>query len=440
MSSLLDTAKSTVALAQKKGAKDAVASTYKSRDVELQWRDGKVEKVSEATTRGLSLSLYVDGRYSAVSTSDLRPEALERFVEDSIAMARTLAKDDFRSLPDPKLYEGRSSEDLEVYDPKHSSVTPEARIALAKELEASARSHPKADGIVSVTTNVWDSESTSARVASNGFLGERQGTSFGMSASVTAKDPDGRRPAGSSSKGSRYQAELTGADEVGRKASDRALGAIGSKKIPSAVVPLVVENRVASRLIGALLGPAQARALQQKQSFLEGKLGKPIASKLLTIVDDPLLKRGFSSRHFDSDGISAKRFTVIDGGVLKAYYVDDYYGRKLKMAPTTGGASNLVFTTGKKSLEELLRSIGEGVFVTSFLGGNSNGTTGDYSFGVQGFRVEKGALTIPIGEMNISGNLGDLWKKLVAVGNDPYPYSSTRTPSLVFDAVQFAGA
>ena len=77
--------------------------------------------------------------------------------------------------------------------------------------------------------------------------------------------------------------------------------------------------------------------------------------------------------------------------------------------------------------------------VTGFLGGNSNGTTGDFSLGVQGFRIRRGQIAEPVGEMNISGNHLDFWKRLVAVGNDPWPYSSLRTPTLVFEGVQFAG-
>jgi PmbA protein len=81
----------------------------------------------------------------------------------------------------------------------------------------------------------------------------------------------------------------------------------------------------------------------------------------------------------------------------------------------------------------------DGILITGFLGGNSNGTTGDFSFGVQGYRVRGGQIAEPVGEMNISGNQADLWKRLAAVGNDPYAYSPGRTPTLVFDGVQFAG-
>ena len=126
-------------------------------------------------------------------------------------------------------------------------------------------------------------------------------------------------------------------------------------------------------------------------------------------------------------------------GVLKSYFIDTYYGKKLQMAPTTGGPSNVVWTLGDKDQTALLAAMKEGILVTGFLGGNSNGLTGDSSLGVQGFRVRDGKIAEPVGEMNISGNHLDLWKKLAAVGNDPYPYSSKKTPTLVFEGVQFAG-
>ena len=439
MSELLQTAKNAVMLAREKGATEASASAYKSRDVELEWRDGKVEKITEATTRGLSFTLYVDGRYSSVSTSDLRPEALATFLDDSIAMAKTLSKDPHRYLTDPKLYEGRAKVDLQLADPNHASVTPELRRAMAKELEAGALAADKNDAIISVTTGVSDSSWESARVTSNGFEGENRQTTYWMSASVTAKDADGKRPEGSHSGGARFYSEMPNATEIGRQGTERAFETIGAERAPSAVLPLIVENRVAGRLVRAILGPLGGRSLQQKQSFFEGKLGTSIANELLTIVDDPHVPKGFGSRLYDSDGIAAKKFSVIEAGVLKSYYIDVYYGRKLGVAPTSGGSSNLAFTLGTKNQAELMKDVKDGILVTGFLGGNSNSTTGDYSFGIQGFLVEKGERTRPISEMNISGNIGELFHKLAAVGNDPYPYASVKTPTLVFDAVQFAG-
>lgn len=436
---MLAAAQSAVKDALGKGAQEASARTYRVREVEVKWRDGKLEQIHEATTRGLGLTLYVDGRYSNVSTSDLRPEALDTFIGDSVVLTRALAKDPFRTLPDPKLYEGQAKADLLLEDPKYSTVTPEQRRAVVKEIEAAARSVKGAEAILSVTTNFSDTLSETWRVTSNGFSGARRDTSFFISAEASVKDPDGRKPEDYAYGGARFVAEVPKAAVVGREAAERALSRLGAKKGESAVMTMAVENRAAGRLPAYLLGPLSGGALQQKRSFLEGKLGQAIASPVLTLVDDPLVPKGFGSRLFDGEGIAAKRMPVIEAGVLKAYYVDTYYGKKLKMAPTTAGPSNIVWTLGDKDQAALLAAMKDGILVTGFLGGNSNGLTGDFSLGVQGFRVRGGKIAEPVGEMNISGNHLEFWKKLAAVGNDPYPYSSMKTPTLVFEGVQFAG-
>jgi PmbA protein len=436
---LQDTTRSAVKLAQKHGAEDAAAGAHRVRSVEVQWRDGKLEKVSEATTRGLGLELYVDGRYASVGTSDLRPEAVDRFVADAVALTRKLAPDPFRALPDPKLYEGQPKVDLDLEDRSYGALDAGKRRAMAEELEVAARAVKGSEAILSVTTGVGDTLSESFRVHSNGFEGGRRTTDFGFSAQVSVKDPDGRRPEDWDAASARHFATLPAPAAVGRAAALRALGRIGSKKGDSAVVTMVVENRAAGRLLGHLMGPLAASALQQKRSFLDGKLGRAIGSARLHVADDPLVPRGLASRLWDGEGIAAKRFAVFEGGVLRSYYVDNYYGRKLGMAPTTRGSSNLAWKLGAKDRDGLLSEVKEGIYVTGFLGGNSNGTTGDFSVGAQGFRIRGGLLAEPIGEMNVSGNHLELWQRLAAVGNDPYPYSSGRAPTLVFEGVQFAG-
>lgn len=436
---MLSIAETCVAIAKKKGAKDASARAYRVRDVSMDWRDGKVEKISDATTRGVGLQLYVDGRYSTASTSDLRPEALDRFIADAIALAKTLTEDPFRVLPDPELYKGQASIDLKIDDPKYATVTADARRKLVKEMEAAARGVEGSDSILSVTTSWSDSLNESFLVTSNGFSGQRRDTSFFISASVSVKDKDGRRPEDYAYAGSRIYGELPAAAAIGRDAASRAISRLGSKKGESAQLPMVIDNRAAGRMVSFLGQALSGAALQQKRSFLEGKLGEQIASDIVTIVDDPLIPKAFGSRLFDYEGIAAKPRPMIEAGILKNFYIDTYYGRKLKMAPTSGSTSNLSWKLGAKSQPELLKDVKDGIFVTSFLGGNSNSLTGDFSVGVQGFRIREGKLAEAIGEMNISGNHLEFWKKVTAVGNDPYPYSSLRTPTLVFDGVSFAG-
>lgn len=436
---LADVARQAVDLARQKGATEAAATASRTRDVETQWRDGRLDKVSEATTRGLSLQLYVDGRYSAVSTSDLRPEALERFITDSVAMTRVLARDEHRRLPEPELYAGRSAVDLSIEDPRQAQLTADDRQRFVRELEAGARAADTQGSILSVTTAFGDTLREMFRVSSNGFEGGLRGTQFVASADVSAQDPDGRRPEESDYAVARFFENLPDATTLGRQAAQRALGRIGSTKGASAVITMAVDNRAAGRLVSMLLGPMSGGAIQQKRSFLDGKLGQKVGSELLVLTDEPHVKRGLGSRLFDGEGITARPLPLFEGGVLSTYFIDTYYGRKLKARPTTGSASNLSWKLGSKGQDALLADLKEGILVTGFLGGNSNGVTGDFSLGVQGFRVRGGKAAEPIGEMNISGNQMDLWKRLVAVGNDPYANSPMRTPTLVFEGVQFAG-
>jgi PmbA protein len=432
-------ARSVVRSALAKGAKQAAATVNRTRNVSVDWRDGKVEKIEEATTRGLSLQLYVDGRYSVVSSSDLRPEALETFVGDGIAMTRVLAEDPYRSLPDPALYRGQAQADLELEDPAYPSVTPEQRRSAAQQIEAAARATKGAASILSVTTGFQDTRDETFRVASNGFEGQRVQTIFFCSAQVSVKDPDGRRPEEFDYAGSRFVGQVPPVAEIGHRAAERALARVGAKKAPSAVMTLVLDNRAGGRLIGGLVQPLSGASLQQKRSFLEGKLGQPLGSPLLDVADDPLVPRAFGSRLWDNEGLAAKRMPVFEKGFLRNYYLDTYYAKKLDLAPTTGNPSNGSWTLGSKAQAQILKDVGEGILVTGFIGGNSNSTTGDYSLGVQGFRIRGGEKAEPVAEMNIAGNMLELLKKLTAVGDDPWPYSSTRTPTLVFEGVQFAG-
>jgi PmbA protein len=426
--------------AKKMGAQDAGVRVSRSRSVSMEWRNGAVDAVQESVSRSLSLRIYADGRFSANATSDLRPKALEEFIRQCMAMTRQLEPDPFRTLPDPSLYKNRPRENLLLLDPAVSGLKAEARLKSVKELEQAARSVPGSDRIISVFTSWEDSEGESVLLHSNGFSGSHASTSIWISAETTVKDSDGKRPEEWAAAGARFAGDLPGAASVGPDSTLRALGLIGAKKIKSGVMPVIIENRAAGRISSALMGgPLSGSSLQQKRSFLEGKAGQKVGSDKLTVRDNPLVKKGFGSRLFDGEGISSKKMPVFEKGVLKNYYIDTYYGKKLGMPPTTGGLSNLDWALGKRGLDAIIKSVKEGVLVTSFLGGNSNDTTGDFSLGIRGFYIKDGARVHPIAEMNITGNHMELWKNLVETGNDPYPWSVSRVPTLLFEGVHVSG-
>jgi len=438
MDTLRDAAALAVEHGKSKGAGMMVA-VYRRHFMEVEYRERKLEKLGESTTMRLSAEVYVDGRYSTSSTSDLRPAELRRFLDDVIASARHLAPDPFRELPDPSLYAARPTDDLEILDRSWGRVTPEDRKRKAAAIEAASLA-AGGSKVISVTAGYYDEHEEIVRVHSNGFEGRADRTSFWMGSDVTVRDEKDKKPVEWWWPGVRLASDMPKAEEVGRIAAARALQRIGSGKIGGGTMAMLVEGRAAGRLVGWLLDAVDGGAVQQKRSFLEGKIGSRIGSGLLTLVDEPLRKRGLASRHFDSEGISARRLPVFEDGVLKSYFIDTYYSRKLKLPPTTRGTSNLVLKPGSRAIDDMVKDLGRGILVTGILGGNSNSTTGDFSCGVQGYLVDKGAIARPVSEMNIAGNHLTFWSSLAEVGRDPYPYSSYLLPPLRFDAVTFAGA
>lgn len=418
------------------GLQELAVTVDRSRFLEISFREGKLEKIQESTSRSLGATLYQDGRYTSSSTSDLRPEAIQRFLAQARDMTALLTPDPFRSLPDPALYEGQAGVDLDLVDPDYDALDVDRRKELALTLWEAATAD---EGVISATSTIYDSFSEGVRLHSNGFEGSQASSDFWMGAQVTVRDEGDKRPAAGWWVGDRRHGRLPDAGEVGARALQRARSRLGAGPAVTRRCPMVLENTTSRRILSPVIQALSGRSLQQRRSFLEGKLGEQVGSARMTLVDDPLIPGGFGSQLFDGEGIAAKRRNVFDGGVLSTYFIDTYYGKKLQMDPTTAGSSNLVFQPGELTMDEIVAQVGEGILVTSFLGGNSDPTTGDYSFGIRGNLIEGGQVTRPVSEMNITGNLADLWGNLTLVGNDPYPYSSTLVPTLAFADIQFSG-
>jgi PmbA protein len=253
------------------------------------------------------------------------------------------------------------------------------------------------------------------------------------------QDEGDRRPAGYYYVVSTHKKGMPKPEEVGARAAQRTMDLLGGKKIKTATLPIIVENQNVPRLGGGFLAGMYGRNIQQKASFLADKKGQKVGSEHFTLIDDPLIVKGLGSQLFDGDGFAAKKRVMVEKGILKEFYVDWYYSRKLGWEPTTGGPSNLIVPPGKRSVKEIMKDLGKGILVTGFIGGNSNSTTGDFSVGIIGTLFENGVPVQAVAEMNIAGNHLEFWNKLAEVANDPWMYSSQRSPSLVFTDIVVSG-
>jgi len=420
------------------GADDCRVSINGERFVEISYRDRKPENIKEATTKGLYIQIFADGRYSSQSTSDLRKTALKDFISNAVVSTKLLAEDPYRSLPDPKFYQGRAELDLGLVDPDYGKYTADDRHALVKAVEESCLAKG-GDKVISVSVTGYDTHAESVEMTSNGFEGGSEITVYYAVAQMTAKGEGDRRPMGYDVSVAVTRKGLSKAEEIGAGAAKRTLASLGAKKIKTETMAVIIENRNVARLLGGFLAGMYGSNIQQMQSFLADKKGKQIASKHFTLIDDPFIKGGLGSRLYDGDGFASKKRIMVDAGVLKEFYVDWYYSKKLGWEPTTGGPSNLILPPGKRSVEEIMKDLGRGIFITGFIGGNSNSTTGDASVGIFGQLFENGKPVQAVSEMNIADNHLKFWNKLVEVANDPWPYSSQHMPSLVFEDVVVSG-
>lgn len=437
LEALQERAEAAVELARAAGADHAWASAASARSTQCHVRDGMVERMQHSHSRRLSVDLYVDGRYFSHSTSDLRDEPLREFMAEAVALTRALQPDPFRALPDPKLFEGRARVELDRVDPSLARLDSDARVAKAQQMNARIAGKP---GVLSATSSFGDGRFGAAHASSNGFSGAEESTWATASSSATLEDEGDKRPEGDMGAAARHLADLPDAAWIADEALARARARLGSKKGPTRTAALVVDRMAAGRLLGLLLAPARGWAVQQGRSFWADRLGQALVSKKLVVTDEPLLPRAMGSRLFDGEGIAARPMTVIEGGALRSFFLDTYYARKLGVAPTTGGSSNLVVKPGTGDLAAILKDVGEGIYVTSWLGGNSDSTSGEFSLGLRGHLVHEGQLGAPVGEMNVTGNLLELFGKLARVGGDPWTYGTLHTPTLVFEGVSFSGA
>ncbi len=422
--------------ALKNGCQACRISISTGTESTFEYRDTQLERLKQASQNRLYMELFVDGRYGSYTTNRINQKELESFIKNGIEATRYLAEDPFRQLPDASRYYKGDGKGLDLSDPKYSNLHADDKLALAKSaVEEVFGSDEK---IISVSSSFDDAISSSYMVASNGFEGESESSFYNLYASVSLKDASDARPSAGWSESSLYWDDLVKTN-VGRTAFQRASRKLGQQKIASGKYQMLVDNLSITRLLSPLVSAMMGNLLQQKNSFLLNKLDQKVVSDKLTLIDNPHMVKTSGARWFDGEGIATQKRTLFDQGVLKTYFIDTYNSKKMETEPTISGPSTMTMEYGNKNREQMMETIKKGIWVTGFNGGNSNSSSGDFSFGIEGFLVENGKAIKPINEMNITGNLLTLWSNVETIGNDPRLTSSWRIPSILFNDVNFSG-
>lgn len=423
-------------LARKLGASDVEASASFSSGLSLTVRMRDVETLEYHRDQGIGLTVYFGQRKGSASTSDLGTEALEESVRRACGLAKFAAEDDCAGLADADRL-ARSIPDLDLCHPW--PIEPPEAIVLATDCEAAALD---SDSRITNSEGATVGTSSGCSVYGNSkdFLEGYRTSQHSLSCAVVAAE-NGQMERDYEYTIARDAADLWDPAHVGREAADRTVRRLGSTKLETRSSPVLFPARLARGLFGHLLGAISGGAQYRKSTFLLDSLDTQVFADLVSIDELPHLAKGLASAPFDSDGVATRDRTLIESGVLRGYVLGSYYARKLGMETTgnAGGIHNLVVSDTGQSFADLLAQMDEGFIVSELMGHGVNPTTGDYSRGAAGFWVEGGEIQYPVNEITVAGNLCDMYRNIVAIGNDRDCRGGIRTGSVLVDGLTLAG-
>ncbi len=489
-------AEAAVAHALRLGATDAEAVAVEGEEFSVNVRLGQVEQLTESGSRALGLRVFfasADGQKTAsTSTSDLSADSLRSIVESAVALAKITSPDPFAGLPDDtpnetlggpftrsslhvsgeprkpgaphldsEMWEQRAASQHLFFDDVDSLSTPD-RIEMARRCEAAALAY---DPRITNSSGADFDASRSFRVMVNsrGFSGSYRRSYCGFSTSPIAQDADGKMQRDYWYSSARTLQLLESPEEIGRIAAQRALRRLGARRAATQRCPVVFAPEVARGLMGNLLSAADGDAIYRHASMFAGRLGEQVAGENITMVDDgtmvfphtlpdgsTLHTGGFGTAPFDGDGLPTRRTVVIDRGILKNLMLNTYTARKLGMestgkasrglagAPGIGGG-NYFLEPGTLTPEQIIADIPNGLYVLQTMGHGVNLVTGDYSVGASGLWIENGELAYPVEEITIAGNLKEMFRNVVAIGNDLVFRGSGAVPTVRIEGMTVAG-
>lgn len=414
--------------------------------------NGEVDKVAHSADRSVFLYVFADGRYGTFSTNRLDKAELARFAANAVDTVKMLAEDPFRQLPDPARTEkgAVTGRELGLYDSSYEYMTAGKRMEIARDECISGKTGDGKDyRIISEECEYSDSTDDNLVLDSSGFYGRHTETSFAVCSEITIEDKGGRKYSGYWWDSSPF---IDGLDRMAcsEAALDRAIRQMNPRNRKGGKYRMVVDASVSSRLVSPVISALNATSIQQESSFLKDSLGKRIFGDGLSIIDCARTPGKPGARLFDTEGVATRDCEVIRGGAVKMYFTNTYIARKMGMEPTVEGVSRpvLVPFSCKKGCGEdsgvqfnagrIMKECGSGIYVTGFNGGNCNQTTGDFSYGIEGFAFRDGQILHPVREMVITGNMVGLWNSLLFAGNDARPCTRWQIPSLCFDEVDFS--
>ncbi|WP_027966487.1 metalloprotease PmbA [Halomonas halocynthiae] len=425
-----------LALARRWGADACEVGASVDQGVGINVREGEVESVEMTRDQGIAVTVYVGQRKGSASSSDASDASIHDAVEKAIAIARYTGEDPASGLADAELMAG-AMPDMKVHHPWTLSTDEAVELALACEKAGRDVAGIKSSDGAGLSTG----EGVRVYGNSHGFIGAQRGSQHSLSCVLIAEDAAGmQRDYDFTS--ARDPQQLLCPESVGLSAAQKTLARLGSQRPATGRLPVMFAPRLASGLVGHLMGAIAGGALYRQASFLCDRLGESLFPEWFTLQEQPMEIGAMASSPFDGDGVQTRNNVFVDQGRLASYMLSAYSARRLGQQTTAnaGGARNLRINAPLTTYDALLAQMDRGILVTELMGQGVNGVTGDYSRGAAGFWVENGQIQHPVEEFTIAGNLNAIFAGLVGVGNDIDTRGSIHSGSWLIDEMTIAGS
>ncbi|MBI2412192.1 MAG: TldD/PmbA family protein [Deltaproteobacteria bacterium] len=410
-------------------------------------REGAIDALKARSNAGVGLRTISKNRLGFGFSSVLTDDALRDLVEKTLTGSQESSEDASLGLPEAVAFAKDS--DLGVYDESYDSVGEEAKIRHAIEIEEAALSFDKR--VKRVRKASYNASVRYERIVnSKGVDAEHMATYFSGSVTAVAEEKDESQMGWDMALG--HMRKDVDPAVVGKGAAENAVRLLGARKLKSIKCPAIIENVVACELLEALASSFLGDNVEKKRSMLIGKVGAKIASDAINIYDDGLKKGGWAASPFDGEGAGRQKTALVVKGVCQGYLYDTYWGRRAGRASTGNatrsnykstpgvGISNLYIENGAKTVGELKKELGNGLFVTEVLGVHTiNTVTGDFSLGAAGLWIEGSEFAYPVRGLAVSGNLLDLFGRVGAAASDLRFMGSIGAPSLLITEIEASG-
>jgi len=428
--------------ASEKGVSDIQVYMSDRTNLSIEIFEGDIDKYEISDTKSLTIRGVYNNKMGTFVTEVLEDDIIDEVIDTIIASAKEID-----SLDDAIIYAGdKEYKKLDdIFNENLAKLDVKKKIQTLKDMDKFLHEY---DERMSVVETMY-SENTNKVVLKNtkGLDLENIANSAYMGGSVIVKDDKDQRVG--------FDVLISNdfndfdIKKIAKEIADNALAALGAKPVPSNNYEIVFSNGALATLLSAFQNVFSADAVQKNMSLLKGKLNEKVGSDLVTIVDDPFMKKSARSRSFDDEGVATAYKALINDGVLNTYLHNLVTAKKDDVTSTGNGfggsvaAVNLKMESGESKLGDMIQSMDEGIYITDVQGAHAgaNAVSGDFSLQAMGYYIKDGKQVRPVALITVAGNFIDMLKDITMVGNDgKLSYYGVTTPSVKVKSMPVSGS